>query len=253
MRLLISLLVIALLVGGSTTLAQAEVFLLRSGGRVEGEWLNPQRGGTERLSSGCWPECNSHWPVRRCSGCSLLRTCRSNTKSCCTRPPPASMAIGRWPSGAATPTCQLSGSFISKRSSSSILITKRPASPLATGKFATGGWMTPDEYMLRQGYVKSRGQWKLPQEIEIDARERDFELADKEWRKKIKMWLDNIKRDNKRAGDSLDAIQSIRDPSAAMALSPTPSKTKMANCRCISAACSSKCSATCPPAQPSIR
>ena len=77
--------------------------------------------------------------------------------------------------------------------------------------------MTPDEYMLRQGYVKYRGAWKLPQEIELESREREFELADKQWRKQLKMWIGHLDND-KRAADAVQSIQGIRDASAAAAL-----------------------------------
>ena len=67
-------------------------------------------------------------------------------------------------------------------------------------------------------FIVCGAYWKLPQEIEIEARAQEFEIADKEWRKKIKMWLDNIRRDNKRAGESLEAIQAIRDDERAAEL-----------------------------------
>ena len=38
-----SALIVALLYGGSAIPVSAEVLLLKTGGRVEGEWLNPDR------------------------------------------------------------------------------------------------------------------------------------------------------------------------------------------------------------------
>jgi hypothetical protein len=96
---------------------------------------------------------------------------------------------------------------------------------LGYGRFANGGWMTPDEYMLRQGYVRHRGAWKLPQEIELESREREFELADKQWRKQLKIWIGNLDSD-KRAADARASIQNIRDPSAALALADIVSDDK---------------------------
>jgi hypothetical protein len=218
MRLLISMLVVATLVGGLTTRAQAEVFLLRSGGRVEGEWLNPQRGGTEdyllRTLAGVQLSLSGPQVQRVLATSDVQKQYEELLHKA-----PTTVA-GHWTMAQWCRDANLAAQRKFHLEEIIKLDTNHEEARLALGygKFATGGWMTPDEYMLRQGYVKSRGQWKLPQEIEIDAREHEFEIADKEWRKKIKMWLDNVKRDNKRAGDSLDAIQSIRDPSAASAI-----------------------------------
>jgi hypothetical protein len=218
MRFLIYSVLIVVFSASAAPRAWGEVFLLRTGGRVEGEWLNPQRAATE------------DYLLRNLAGVQLALASPQVQRVLVTsdmqkqyedllHKAPATVA-GHW---TMAQWCRDAGLPAQRKFHLEEVIKlesdhEEARLALGYGKFATGGWMTPDEYMLRQGYVKSRGQWKLPQEIEIEARARDFEVADKQWRKQIKMWLDNIKRDNKRAGDSLAAIQAIRDPDAASAV-----------------------------------
>lgn len=197
--------------------AQAEVFLLRTGGRVEGEWLNPQRAQAD------------DYLLRTIAGVQLSlagpQVQRVMTTSDVQKQyeellhkSPTTVA-GHWQLAL---WCKDAGLTAQRKFHLEEIIKQESDHEearlaLGYGRFATGGWMTPDEYMLRQGYVKSRGQWKLPQEIEIDAREREFDIADKQWRSQLKIWLGNLDS-KKRAGDALQSIQGIRDPAAAFAV-----------------------------------
>jgi hypothetical protein len=49
-------------------------------------------------------------------------------------------------------------------------------------------WTTQEELMTKQGYRRYKGRWRLPQEIEIMEKERQKELAEKEWMQKIGAW-----------------------------------------------------------------
>jgi hypothetical protein len=217
-----SLFVLALACGlplGSSPSAQAEVFLLRTGGRVEGEWLNPQRGQTEE------------YLLRNQSGVQLTLAGSAVTRVLTTsnvqkqydellHKAPATVD-GHWK---LAEWCQDAGLAAQRKFHLEQVIKLDPDHEearlaLGYGRFANGGWMTPDEYMQRQGYVKYRGVWKLPQEIEIDAREREFELADKQWRKQLKIWIDNYVDGRKRMAEAAQGIKNIRDPAAASALS----------------------------------
>jgi hypothetical protein len=196
---------------------RAEVFLLRSGGRIEGEWLNPQRQ----------PADNYH--LRTGAGVSLALASPQVERVMVTsnvekqyeemlHKAPAT-TLGHWQLAQWCRDAQLT----SQRKFHLEEIIKldpdheQARLALGYGRFDNGGWLKPDEYMLKQGYVKSNGQWKLPQEIEIDARAREFDVADKQWRKQLKIWLGNL--NSKRLGDdAIAGIQGIRDPNAAPAL-----------------------------------
>ena len=198
---------------------QAEVFLLRTGGRVEGEWLNPQRTQSE------------DYRLRNTAGLQLTLAGSTVTRVLTTsnvqkqyeellHKAPATVD-GHWK---LAEWCKDAGLTAQRKFHLEQIIKLEPDHEearlvLGYGRFPNGGWMTPDDYMQRQGYVKYRGAWKLPQEIEIEARVRDFELADKQWRKQLKIWIDNYVEGRKRIAEAVQGIKTIRDPAAASALS----------------------------------
>jgi hypothetical protein len=49
-------------------------------------------------------------------------------------------------------------------------------------------WTTREELMTKEGYVRYHGRWMLPQEVEIKEKQRQKELAEKEWMQKIATW-----------------------------------------------------------------
>jgi len=197
--------------------ANAEIFFLRTGGRVEGQWLNPQRAQAD------------DYVLRTLAGVQLALAGPQVQRVLATsdvqkqyedllHKSPATVAghlqMAQW--------CRDAGLNSQRKVHLEEVIKLEPDHEearlaLGYGRFANGGWLKPDEYMLRQGYVKSGGQWKLPQEIEIEARAREFEVADKQWRKQIKIWLGNL--DSKKYGaDAIQGLQGIRDPNAASAV-----------------------------------
>ena len=48
-----------------------------------------------------------------------------------------------------------------------------------------GKWVRPDDLMRDRGYVKYKGAWKLPQEVELLERRRKVELAQRDWFAKL--------------------------------------------------------------------
>ncbi|MBS0265068.1 MAG: HEAT repeat domain-containing protein [Planctomycetes bacterium] len=86
----------------------------------------------------------------------------------------------------------------------------------------TGEWKSQDELMSERGYVKHKGRYVLPQQLEQlqqDARESE---AEKTWFKKVRMWkgwLDGERAD--RRSEALAQLQTIEDSDAVAALSRT--------------------------------
>ena len=197
--------------------AHAEVFLLRSGGRVEGQWLNPQRAVTEDylLRSLAGVQLTLAGPqVQRVLTTSDVQKQYEELLHKAPQTINGQWQLAQW--------CRDAGLTQQRKFHLEEILkldTNHEEARLALGygKFPNGGWMTPDEYMLRQGYVKNKGSWKLPQEIELEAREREFEIADKQWRKQLKIWTGHLDNE-KRAADAIQNIQAIRDPAAANAL-----------------------------------
>lgn len=81
-----------------------------------------------------------------------------------------------------------------------------------------GKWMRQDEWMTAQGYVRDRGTWRLPQEIELEKAGDATEEIIIEWRKKLKTWRSWIVKGRDKAREGEVEIRGIRDPYAAIAL-----------------------------------
>jgi hypothetical protein len=79
-----------------------------------------------------------------------------------------------------------------------------------------GRWNSRDDVMSQRGYVKYKGQWKLPQEIELLEGRRKLESNQQEWFQKLKRWRGWIGSD--REEEACQNIRTIDDPVAIKAL-----------------------------------
>ncbi len=80
-------------------------------------------------------------------------------------------------------------------------------------------WMTHDEYMAKQGYVRHAGRWSLPQEVEIEKNARQWELDTKAARKQFKLWMEWLSK--RKAAEAYDNIRAVRDEAFAPVLVET--------------------------------
>lgn len=81
-----------------------------------------------------------------------------------------------------------------------------------------GEWNKQDIFYRERGFVRHKGKWRVPQEIELDqAREaqREIEL---EWSKKIRLWRSWAMRRRNLAADGMANLAAIDDPQAASIL-----------------------------------
>lgn len=79
-----------------------------------------------------------------------------------------------------------------------------------------GRWVTQEMLKLEQGYVKYKGQWRLPQEVELLENRRKAELAETGWFTKLKRWYSWLGTDRDEAARA--NIAAINDPAAVRAL-----------------------------------
>lgn len=89
-------------------------------------------------------------------------------------------------------------------------------------KRVDGEWKTQDEIMAARGYVKYKGRYVLPQELELIAQEQKESEAEKGWYKKVRLWhawLTDGRPDKQNEG--LANLRGIRDPNAIPALYKT--------------------------------
>lgn len=82
-----------------------------------------------------------------------------------------------------------------------------------------GRWASREEIMTSRGYVKHKGKFLLPQELELLKQEERETEAEKAWYKKIKMWHGWMTSDRgERQSEGLSKLKAIDDPRAVPAL-----------------------------------
>ena len=80
-----------------------------------------------------------------------------------------------------------------------------------------GKWVRQDKIMEERGYVRYKGHWRLPQEVEILEQKRKDDQAEAEWFHKLKTWRQWLDTRDK-APQAKEAIEAIQDPYAVAAL-----------------------------------
>ncbi len=193
----------------------ADVFVLRSGGRIDGELLNPDEnprerfvvridgGGTVTLQAG---------QVQQ-----ILRARPEEAEYQRLRPSYPDTVEGQW---ALAEWCLENRLLDQRQQHLQRIIELEPdhgeaRRALGYSQF-DGQWMTQDEVMADRGYLRYQGRWRTRQEIELLERNRELETAQKEWYVKINRWRDWLATD--RAGQARQNLLAIDDPLAARAL-----------------------------------
>lgn len=201
--------------GVAPVAARAELFLLKSGGQVEGELLNPSRGRndkyTVRTPVGLLLSLEASQVARMVVVSELEQQYQALLPSV-----PNTLEghfdMAKW--------CLDSGLAGRRQFHLEQVLKFDPdheAARLALGYARHGSqWLKPDEYMQKQGYVRYRGAWRLKQDVELESRNTNQELAAKEWRQKLKMWRGWLGK--KRDAEARRAIATIKDPAAVPAL-----------------------------------
>jgi len=196
---------------------RGEVFVLKSGGRIEGEILNPNR------------ERGQPWQVKTEDGVRLAladsAVSRVIAKTDLDRqyealfPKLENTAEAQWNMAE---WCKEAGlAEQRKRHLQAVLaIDPNHAEARRTLGYQKHGsrWLTQDEFMQSVGYVRYKGAWRTRQEIELESRETQHELASKKLRKDIYMWIEQIASGGRQRDNAEKNLNAINDPAAAGAL-----------------------------------
>jgi len=82
-----------------------------------------------------------------------------------------------------------------------------------------GKWMTQDQVMTSRGYVKYKGRYVLPQELELIQQEVQVTEAEKGWFRRVRLWHGWLEGERgERQSEGLALLQGIKEPDAVPAL-----------------------------------
>ncbi len=205
-----------LLLIGLQSLARADVFLLRSGGRIEGQLQNPDE--IPRQVYIIETPVGVQLTLERQAVARVLRQSDDLATYLAKAPSVPDTVDRQWQ---LAEWCRQHHLGTQRRVHLERVIELDPDHAQARRALGysliDGQWHTQDQLMASRGYVRYKGRWVLPQEVEISQRNRKLELAEKEWRVRLKRytaWLS----DPDRAAEARSLIAAIDDPFAIPAL-----------------------------------
>ena len=196
-------------------LTSGEVFVLKSGGRVEGEFLNPGR------EPGATFELRTDDGLRLSLGEDQVH--RVIVKSDVEKEyEAAALTMGssvddHW---AMAEWCKDAGLVSQRKRHLAEVIRLEPdhkEARAALGYSLFGSkWMTQEEYLNSRGYVRYKGAWWTRQNMALDIAGQENEEAVKKWRRQIKIWMDQL--GTGRNEMAVAGLEGIRDTAAGPAL-----------------------------------
>lgn len=195
--------------------AAAESFLLKSGGRIEGDYLNPKRNASEpyliRTAEGVRLSLAKELVAKVVVKTDVEREYER------LRPKVAETAAAHWEMAQ---WCREAGLRAQREFHLQKVIEHDPdheMAHLALGHQRFGGkWHNPDEYMKSQGYLKHQGVWRTRQDVEIALAREELDEAVIEWRQRIRIWRSWLGK--KRDAEAVANFKGIEDPLAAPVL-----------------------------------
>jgi hypothetical protein len=81
-----------------------------------------------------------------------------------------------------------------------------------------GNWVRTDQWMLGRGYIRYRGAWRIAQDVALEQAAEKHDKQVKDWRQKVKTWRTSITKQRGKELEALEALRAVRDPAAAPAL-----------------------------------
>ncbi len=199
---------IALTVWLTAPAVRGEVFLLTNGGRIEGEWVNrgtepPAMYEIEMVDGGhvtLAAEQVDHVVVK--SDAVLAYEAAL--------PKVPNTLEGHW---AMAERCRKAGLKPQREFHLRKVLEFDPGHAEARHalgfSLVSGEWIKADEWLQEQGFVRHKGSWRLPQEVELDAQSDRQSLEEKEWRKRLRVWRNAVVRGRNDGAEALAQIKSV--------------------------------------------
>ena len=208
---------IAILLAAATLLvtprgtSRADEFVLTSGAKIRGQWLNRQErsagfylveteyGGNVRLDSSAVASVRR--PIRAESDYERFAPRAKDTIE-------DQWKLAQW--------CRKHGLKQQAKEHARRVIELDPqhadARRAAGYGFIEGRWVLRREHLEDKGYVRYQGEWRLPEEIKLQQSRQAIEHAQKDWYAKLKLWRSRL--GGEKSQESLRNIRAIRDPLA---------------------------------------
>jgi hypothetical protein len=199
----------------SAVAARGDVFLLRSGGQVEGEWTNRDEsrlaGHEVRTSSGIRVRVPAAAVEQRVP---QLKADLEYERLAPTYGPSIEeqWRLAQW--------CRENSLPHRRRGHLEAILALDPnhvAARRALGYRQHGGqWETREQHHRTAGYELYRGRWRLSQDIEIQEEKAKRDLAESEWLMKLKRWRNDLTTE--RAAAAYQQLAALDNPLAVPAL-----------------------------------
>jgi len=206
--------------------ALAEVVLLKSGARVEGEILNPTRAKDDLVEVQPVEGLKLTLSAAQVKGVLVQTKVLKDYEAAVAKMAntlDAHLEMAQW--------CLEAGLTEERKFHLGEVLKHDPNHAMARatlGYVKSGsGWMTQNEYMRHQGYVLKGGSYRLAQELEIVERAHQWELDTKAWRKNLKMWFTWLNGKGRGAEQALENLRGINEEAAAPALGEAVADTRL--------------------------
>lgn len=196
-------------------LAGADVFLLRTGGEVQGDWTNRD----ERKPSGTEVVTPQGIRVRLAKSQVQVRVPELKAEQQYQRMAPqhGATVADQW---RLADWCRTNNLPHRRKSHLEAILALEPnhvAARRALGYYAfKGQWQTREQYQRSEGYELYRGRWRLVQDIEIQEERAKQRAAESEWVAKLKQLRKELA--SEKALDALQKFEQLNDPLAVPAL-----------------------------------
>lgn len=194
---------------------RADSFLLKTGARVHGEWLN--QDDRDALFYSVATEHGGRVQLDRSHVAEVIRQSESQLKYDRLAPTVADTVEDHWK---IAEWCKAND--LPERQSQHLLRVieldpQHVSARRALGYSEIGGqWVKKEEHLERNGYVRYKGKWRLQQEVDLAEQRRGEELAKKNWYVKLSRWRSQLNGDRRHA--ALENIRQVREPLAIEAI-----------------------------------
>jgi HEAT repeat protein len=194
----------------------ADVFVLNSGGRIEGEWLNRdeqpltkyevRQGGVKLVL-----------PLSQVK--EAIRQSPAEQEYSRKAPAAKDTVEGQWE---LAEWCRKNGLAKPREAHLRRIVELDPNHKSARAAlgyhFLKGEWITRSDARRQEGYEFYRGKWRTPQEIELLESRGRSEIAAKDWLAKLRRWRKDLD-DRERSKIAYESLAAITDPIAVAPLS----------------------------------